>query len=105
VAVLTAICGVAVQTFFPYKKVVVHQLTFNLSMIAATVVATWWVHHWLSSAISAGPLSSELTATMIAAFTYFLGNSVSVSLIIALSKGVSMIHVWLHHFLSSAPSF
>jgi hypothetical protein len=33
---------------------------------------------------------------------YFLGNSVFVSLIIALSKAASMVHLW---FLHSAPSF
>jgi len=46
-----------------------------------------------------------LTATVIASFVYFLGNSVSVSLIISLSKGVSMVDIWLNHFLNSAPSF
>jgi hypothetical protein len=43
-------------------------------------------------------------ATVLASFTYFLGNSISVSLIVALTKGMSVFRIWLHHFLSSAPS-
>jgi hypothetical protein len=50
-------------------------------------------------------MSSEATATVLASFTYFLGNSVSVSLMVALSKGMSMFQVWANHFMYSAPSF
>ena len=47
----------------------------------------------------------EAMATLIASFVYFLGNSMSVSLIIALTKKMSIAEVWLKHFLCSAPSF
>ena len=50
-------------------------------------------------------LPGEVAATILASFMYFLGNSVFVSLIIALSKGASMVHLWCTHFLHSAPSF
>ena len=38
VAVLVAIGGVTVQTLFPRRKVVLHQLAFNAGMIALTVL-------------------------------------------------------------------
>jgi hypothetical protein len=46
-----------------------------------------------------------MTATVLASFTYFLGNSISVSLIVSLSQKMSILHIWSTHFLYSAPSF
>lgn len=105
VAVLLAVCGVIVQTLSPSKKLVLHQLAFNAGMIALTVTATWWTHHLLAGRPTLDTLSAELTATVLASFMYFLGNSISVSLIVSLSQGISMLHVWSHHFLYAAPSF
>jgi len=104
-ALLVAIVGVTAQMILPSKKVVYHQLAFNAGMIAMTVTAAWFTHHWLATVTPLDSLSSELTATVMSSFVYFLGNSLSVSLIIALTKGLSMIHIWMNHFLSSAPSF
>jgi len=104
-ALVVGIFGVAVQTVVPSKRLVLHQLMFNLGMIASTVTATWFTHQSLASASMANPLSTEAIATLIASFVYFLGNSISVSLIIALTKKMSMAEVWLKHFMSSAPSF
>jgi hypothetical protein len=100
-----AVFGVAVQMVVPSQKLVLHQLAFNLGMIATTVTATWFTHASLASARTANPLSTEAMATLIASFAYFLGNSISVSLIIALTKNMSMAEVWLKHFMGAAPSF
>ena len=54
---------------------------------------------------TASTLSAETIATLLASFTYFLGNSLSVALIVALTKGMSLFHIWSQHFLYSAPSF
>ena len=104
-ALIVAIFGVMVQTVVPSKKMVLHQLAFNFGMIALTVTATWFTHQSLASARAANPLSMEAMATLIASFVYFLGNSMSVSLIIALTKKMSVAEVWLKHFVCSAPSF
>jgi hypothetical protein len=104
-ALIVAVFGVMVQTVVSPKKMVLHQLAFNFGMIAVTVTAAWFTHQSLAGARIANPLSTEATATLIASFVYFLGNSISVSLIIALTKRMSMAEVWLHHFLCSAPSF
>ena len=104
-ALIVGIFGVMVQTVVPSKKLVLHQLAFNFGMIAVTVSATWFTHQSLTAARIAGPVSTESMATLMASFVYFLGNSLSVSMIIALSKRVSMADIWLKHFMYSAPSF
>jgi hypothetical protein len=105
VAVLVGLCGVTIQTVFPSKKIVLHQLAFNAGMIALTVTASWLSYHALASTHVLDGMSSKMMATVIASFTYFVGNSISVSLIVALTKGMSMFNIWFHHFLFSAPSF
>ena len=105
VAVLVGLCGVTIQTVFPSKKIVLHQLAFNAGMIALTVTASWLTYHALVSTHVLDSMSSRMMATVLASFTYFLGNSISVSLIVALSKGMSVFNIWFHHFLFSAPSF
>jgi hypothetical protein len=104
-ALLVAIVGVTAQTILPSKKVVFHQLAFNAGMISLTVAAASVTYHWLATITPLDSLTSELTATIMSSFVYFLGNSLSVSLIIALTKGISMVQIWMKHFLCSAPSF
>src|SRR5262249_33024157 len=43
-ALLAGVCGVAVQTYFPQRKLVIHRLVFNLGMIAVTIQATAWLY-------------------------------------------------------------
>src|SRR5215467_11637553 len=93
VAVLVGISGVTVQTLFPSKKIVLHQLAFNVAMITLTVTASWFAYHALDHIGAVSTLSSEITATLLSSFTYFLGNSISVSLIVALSRGMSMFQI------------
>jgi hypothetical protein len=104
-AILVGICGVTAQNFFPSKQLVLHQLAFNAGMIAVTVTASWWTYHVLAVSHAVDAMSAKLTATILASFTYFLGNSISVSWIIGVTKGVSAVQIWFRHFLFSAPSF
>jgi hypothetical protein len=104
VAVLLGVCGVTTQMLLPRQRIVLHQLAFNAGMIALTITATWWIHQLLSAA-PIEMLSKEMTATVLASFTYFLGNSISVSLIVSLSQKISILHIWSEHFIYSAPSF
>jgi hypothetical protein len=105
VAVLVSVFGVTVQSFLPKRRLVAHQAIFNAGMISVTVTATWWIHHVLTQVLPPASISTETMATVLASFAYFLGNSVSVSLIVGLSKGLSMANVWCNHFMYSAPSF
>ncbi len=103
-AILIAICGVAVQTYFPSRKLVMHRLLFNAGMIAVTVKATCWTYTFCTALTPEGPLN-QLIAALAAASVYYLGNSLSVSLMVALSTGKGMWRMWLDHFAPSAPSF
>jgi hypothetical protein len=105
VAIFSAICGVTVQTVFPSKKIVLHQVAFNAGMIAVTVDASWLTYHALARAHAPHLISPVMIAAMSASIIYFLGNSVSVSLILALTNGLSMFQIWFHHFLFAGPSF
>ena len=106
VAMLTAICGVTIQTV-PRRSggAPLHQMVFNAGMISVTVMLTWATYHALSGALPLSTMPAEMTATVLASFVYFLSNSVSVSLIVMATQGVSMFEVWSKHFLLSAPSF
>lgn len=103
--VLVSVFGVTVQAFLPKRKLVFHQAVFNAGMISMTVVMTWWIYKALTGLLPLTAISSETAATVVASFTYFLGNSISVSFMVGLSKGLSMLHVWTQHFMYSAPSF
>jgi hypothetical protein len=105
IAVLVGIAGVGAQSLLPSKKIILHQLVFNVGMIALTVTASWWTHRVFAANDTTTVLSTQLIATVLASFIYFVGNSLSVSLIIALTKRVSMIDIWANHFLHSAPTF
>ena len=89
----------------PSKKLVLHQLAFNAGMIALTVAASWWTYHMFAIGPTMDKISADVAATIVASFTYFLGNSVSVSVIVAPTKGMSAFQIWCHHFLMPAPSF
>jgi len=105
VAVSVGLGGVSVQSLFPWRKAVLHQMAFNAGMIALTVTATWWTHHWFAGTPAVASISAEMSATLLASFVYFLGNSLSVSLIVSLTKRISPFRIWSQHFLYSAPSF
>src|SRR5215471_16997265 len=56
VAVLVGLCGVTIQTVFPAKRFVLHQLAFNAGMIALTVTASWLSYHALIGQHTAGTI-------------------------------------------------
>ena len=103
-ALLAGICGVTVQTYFPHRKLELHRLVFNVGMIAVTIQSSAWVYAFFLSR-SSGSFPSTLASILGASSMYYLGNSLSVSLIIALSKRESMLRLWLDHFIYAAPSF
>ena len=104
VAVLVGLSGVTVQRVFPSRKIVLPQLAFNAGMITLTVTASWFMYRALAGMHALDTIPPEMMATVLASFTYFLGNSISM-LIVALTKGMSVFQIWCHHFMFSAPSF
>ena len=106
VAIIVAVWGVTVQALFPLKKLNVHRVIFNAGMIALTAAAASWTYRVLATNNpSAQLIPTGILATILAAFVYFAGNSISISLIIAVTQRVSMFEVWIKHFMYSAQSF
>ncbi len=103
-AILIAICGVGIQTYFPARKLVFHRLVFNAGMIALTVKASCWIYTFSMTHPQAG-VTNPLVAIIAASSVYYLGNSISVSTMIALTTGAPLLRLWNDHFAASAPSF
>jgi hypothetical protein len=105
VAILVGVCGVTFQSLFPSRRLVAYQLIFNTGMIAVTVAASFMTFHSVLKVGAVGGISAEMTAVVLASFVYFLGNSIAVSLIVSLTKGLKVLETWRTHFMHSAPSF
>jgi hypothetical protein len=106
VSIIIAVWGVAVQTVFPSKKLILHRLVFNSGMIALTAAASSWAYHSLATNNpSVQMIPNGILATILAAFVYFSGNSISMSLIVAVTQHVSMFDIWIKYFMGSAQSF
>ena len=100
-AVMIGVIGVILQTAVPARTVVSYNLAFNVGMIAVTV----WGAGLAYELVNFGGVSGALVALMVASFVYYLGNSVFVSMIVALSSGQRAFKVWHDHFLYTAPAF
>jgi len=106
VSIIIAMWGVTVQTLFPFRKLIIHRLVFNSGMIALTAGASSWAYHSLATGNQSLQLiPSGILATILTAFVYFAGNSISISLIVAVTQRVSVFDVWIKHFMYSAQSF
>ena len=100
-AVMIGVIGVVLQTAIPARTVISYNLAFNVGMIAITV----WGAGLAYEVSDFGGTSGTLVALMVASFVYYLGNSVFVSMIVALSSGQKAFKVWHDHFLYTAPAF
>lgn len=91
-AVLLALLCTVVQTFWRAKNHprLVH-LTFNLACISLTVLAAAGVYEnrWLVNG-----LSSQFLRLALAGVVYFLFNTLSVSIVIALTEGGRILNIW-----------
>ncbi len=94
-AAAVGVVGVTVQAFLPSRKFMLHRFVFNAAMVILAIHAASIPYHWLGS----------LAGIAAASLTYYLGNSLSVSLIVAATECKSMFRVWHDHFFLAAPSF
>jgi hypothetical protein len=104
VAVLVGMCGVLTQSIQPRKPVVLHQIMFNISMIAMTVTLAGRGYEAVLSE-NQPAFMNHLVGMFAASLIYFIGNSGFVSIIIGLSKATSPVTIWAKHFANTAPSF
>jgi diguanylate cyclase (GGDEF)-like protein/putative nucleotidyltransferase with HDIG domain len=103
-AVLVGVIGVITQCALPPKRFIFHHLAFNLGMIVATI---WGVGAGYYAVVrqTPAPAGDLFVGALIASLIYYLGNSLGVSLIIALSNRKSFFRLWHDNFLYTAPSF
>ena len=101
---LVGICGVFVQSIFPSRKFVFHQLIFNLGMIVLTTWLSSAAYYKVARNIHAVGID-RLTGALVASIVYYLGCSVCVSMIVGLSSKKSILRLWHDNFLYTAPSF
>ncbi len=104
-AVLVGVCGVVVQVASRSRRFVLHQAIFNVGMIAVTVQASGLAYRWLENPMTGSAMLDLLIPILAASIIYYLGNSIFVSLIVALSSQKSVFRMWHDNFLYTAPSF
>ncbi len=104
-AVAVGVAGVTVQAFLPSQKFVVHRFVFNAAMVILAIQAASIPYYWVISQQLAVTFLGNLLGIAAASLTYYLGNSISVSLIVAATECKSVFRVWYDHFLMAAPSF
>jgi hypothetical protein len=104
-AVAVGVAGVTVQAFLPSRKFIVHRFVFNAAMVVLAIHAASVPYNWLVSQHLAVEVMSHLIGIIAASLTYYLGNSISISLIVGLTECKSVFRIWYDHFLLAAPSF
>src|SRR5690242_3126309 len=93
-AVLVGVCGVVVQVASRSRRFVLHQAVFNVGMIAVTVQASGLAYRWLENPMTGSEMLDLLIPILAASIIYYLGNSIFVSLIVALSAQKSVFRMW-----------
>jgi len=102
--ILVGVCGVFVQSIFPPRKFVLHQLIFNLGMIVLTIWMAGTAYYGVVGDFHAAGID-RLIGALIASIIYYLGSSIFVSMIVGLSSNKSIFRLWHDNFLYTAPSF
>src|SRR5262249_10980636 len=103
-AILVGACGVFAQCAFPPKRLIPHHLIFNFGMIVVTISITSAGYYAVVRGAHTGATDQFIGALM-ASLLYYLGSSVFVSMIVALSAKKSIFRIWHDNFLYTAPSF
>ena len=104
-AAVVGVAGVTVQAFLPSRKFVMHRFVFNAAMVVIAIQAASVPYYWVISQNLAAALISHVLGIAAASLTYYLGNSISVSMIVAATECKSIFRVWHDHFMLAAPSF
>ena len=102
--ILVGVCGVLIQSIFPPRKFILHQLIFNVGMIVLTIWMSGAAYHGVVGDFHAAGMD-RLIGALIASIVYYLGSSICVSMIVGLSGNKSIFRLWHDNFLYTAPSF
>ena len=104
-ATAVGVAGVTVQAFAPSRKFVMHRFVFNAAMVILATQAASVPYYWVISHNLAVTLLGDLLGIAAASLTYYFGNSIAISLIVAVTECKSTFRVWYDHFFAAAPSF
>ena len=74
-------------------------------MVVLAIHAASIPYYWIISRNLEAGLLGQVLGIIAASLTYYAGNSLSVSLMVAVTECKSMFQVWFDHFLLAAPSF
>ena len=102
--ILVGVCGVFIQSLFPSRKFILHQLIFNVGMIVLTIAMAGTTYYAIVRDLHVVGID-RLIGVLIASVVYYLGSSVCVSMIVGLSGNKSIFRLWHDNFLYTAPSF
>src|SRR6266480_3039003 len=93
--------AVVVQCFYRDRPSPI-QVTFNLCACAFAIAVAYGVYHVL---LSSGRISSRPLLLALAAITYFVVNTASIALVIALTEGKSLHKIWVECYFWSFPYY
>jgi diguanylate cyclase (GGDEF)-like protein/putative nucleotidyltransferase with HDIG domain len=102
--ILVGVCGVVVQSSFPWRKFIPHHLIFNLGVIVLTVSIASAGYYAVVRGAHATAMD-RLLGSLIASIIYYFGCSVCVSMILGLTSKKTIFRTWHDNFLYTAPSF
>ena len=95
--------GILVQSVFQVKnRLRAVQVVFNIASMACSIQISYSVYHALF--FRGGTLETPIKL-LLAAATFFITNTLSVSAVIALTEGKRTINVWRESYLWSFPNY
>src|SRR5256886_11678620 len=93
--------AILVQCFYRDRPSPI-QVTFNLCACAFAIAVAYGVYHVV---LSSGRISSRPLLLALAAITYFVVNTASIALVIALTEGKSLHKIWVECYFWSFPYY
>jgi len=98
---LLGTAAILVQCFYRDRPSPI-QVTFNLCACAFAIAVAYGVYHVV---LSSGRISSRPLLLALAAITYFVVNTASIALVIALTEGKSLHKIWVECYFWSFPYY
>jgi diguanylate cyclase (GGDEF)-like protein/PAS domain S-box-containing protein len=103
--VIAALGALTQSTVEEKKAHPIHQTLFNIACLVVTIQAAGIVHGALGGTIGSFMWPWEATPLAAAVIVYFLVNSGSIALAVAMSTGQPPLRVWQKNFLWGGPNY
>jgi diguanylate cyclase (GGDEF)-like protein len=108
--IVGALCALVQCNFKSKQRPILHRTLFSISslMLSAYLSTCSYVYVKMlvaGGAANGGGIQTQLAGLVVATFTYFLVNTLSVSAAIGLSSGQNVLRTWHANFLWTGPSY